>query len=85
MTSPKADIVQAKEAARRERSLQTLADNARWLDGHRDQTVQAGASTPRPDPAHRAPAPEGEADPVATCSSAYPADEQGQRAEQAQQ
>jgi hypothetical protein len=85
MTSPEADIFQAKEAARRERSLQALADNAQWLDEHRDQTVQAGASAPQPGPAHRAPAPEGEADPVATCSSACPADEQGQRAEQAQQ
>lgn len=85
MTSPETDILQAKEAARRERSLRTLSDNAQWLDEHRDQTVQAGASTPQPDPAHPAPMPKGGAAPVATCSTAYAVDEQAQRAQQAQQ
>ena len=85
MTSPEADILQAKEAARRERSLRALADNDQWLDERRAQTVQAAASTPQPDPAHRAPMRKGGAAPVATCSTAYPVDVQAQRAQQAQQ
>ena len=55
MTSTESDIHQAIEAAHRERSLQTLADNAGWLEAHRDQTVRAAASDGQPSRIDQAP------------------------------
>lgn len=49
MTSTKSEIDRAKEAAQRERSLRTLAENAKWLDEHRDRTVHAAASAQQTD------------------------------------
>lgn len=44
MTSTVNEIHHAKEAAQRERSRRTLAENAKWIDEHRDRTVHAAAS-----------------------------------------
>ncbi len=33
----------------------TLAENAQWLDKHRDWTVRAARPVPQPDPIDRAP------------------------------
>jgi len=55
MTSTKSEIDRAKEAAQRERSLRTLAENAKWLDEHRDRTVLAAASVQQTDPIGQVP------------------------------
>jgi len=54
MTSTANQIHHAKEAAQRERSLRTLAENAKWLDEHRDRTVHATESQ-QPDPTGQVP------------------------------
>ena len=55
MTSTESEIHRAKEAAQRERSLRTLAENAKWLAENRDRTVQAAASVRQPDPIDQPP------------------------------
>ena len=54
MTSTANEIHHAKEAAQRERSLRTLAENAKWLDEHRDRTVHA-TEPQQPDPIGQVP------------------------------
>ena len=85
MTSLETDILHAKEAAQRERSLRTLADNVRWLDEHRGQTVHPQASTLQSELTQQASEPKIEAHGAATCSSACRAGEPAQPAEQGQQ